>query len=145
MSNLQFELNHISKKLKELELEHGKAINQKTIFKRAGKVVLQKLQSNAPEDTGELKKSHAFINRRRDKTGILVGARYFSNTNSEGEKTNATGKHSHLMEFGWIDRSGKRHEGRPYVKQSYEQTKNQVESNLIKEIDKVQKKFERQR
>lgn len=143
MSNANLEVKQIMDRLNKMSYDIGVDINKKTILKKAGKVVLEKLRSNAPVDTGGLRDSQAFINRPKDKTGVLVGARYFSSTNSDGERKNAIGPHSHLIEFGWIDRAGNRHEGRPYVKQTYEQTKNQVVSNLISEVDKLEKRLEK--
>lgn len=143
MSSVNIEVKDIVNKLNKMSHDIGVDINKKTILKKAGKVVLEKLKSNAPVDTGNLRDAQSFINRPKDKTGVLVGARYFSSTNSEGERKNAIAPHSHLIEFGWIDKAGNRHEGKPFVKQTYEQTKNQVLSNLISEADKLQKRLEK--
>lgn len=143
MSSVNIQVKDIVNRLNKMSYDIGVEINKKTILKKAGKVVLEKLRTNAPVDTGNLRDAQAFINRPKDKTGVLVGARYFSSTNSDGERKNAIAPHSHLIEFGWIDRGGNRHEGKPFVKQTYEQTKNQVVTNLISEVDKLEKKLEK--
>lgn len=141
--SINVEVQEIITKLNKMAKDYGVEINNKTILKRAGKVTLQKLKSNAPVLTGNLRDAMAFLNFRKDKQGVYVGPRYHTTTNSEGEARNAIAPHAHLVEFGFIDKSGKRVEGKPFIKQTYEQTKGQVLANLEKEVAKLQSKLEK--
>ena len=140
---LSLEVQEIINVLNKMAYDYGVEINKKTILKRAGKITLQKLRSNAPVLEGHLRDSMAFLNFRKDKNGVYVGPRYHAATNSEGERKNAIAPHAHMVEYGFIDRSGKKVEGKPFIKQTYDQTKAQVLSNLEKEVVKFQRSLEK--
>jgi HK97 gp10 family phage protein len=143
MSDINTDINRVVLKLRSMEKQYLTAINEKTILRRAGKVVKETMKQEVPTDTGNLKESLDFLNFRSDKTGVHVGARYNSSVNQDGERNKPIGRHAHLVEFGFIDRSGKRVDGNPFVKRTYEKTKLQVIKNLEKETEKLQKKIER--
>jgi HK97 gp10 family phage protein len=115
----------------------GKEINKKALLKKAAKPMLQALKTNSPIDKGNLKNSMAFLTLKRSKDAILVGPRYYTRTKADGNNTNAIGPHAHLIEFGWKAKNGKRIEGKPFIKQVYNQTKMMVLSNLENEIQKL--------
>lgn len=142
-NNLTVEIKEITERLNKIAYDYGVEINKKTILKRAGKVTLLKLKENAKVDTGALRDSMAFLSFRKDKTGVYVGPRYHTTTNSEGEARNAIAPHAHLVEFGFISKAGNRIKGKPFIKQTYEQTKNQVLKNLENEIVKIQSRLEK--
>lgn len=143
MNNIQKEFNEIIRKIRQMENHYGVAINEKTIFRRAGKIVKDTMRQETPVDTGGLKESIDFLNFRKDKRALYVGARYNSSINQDGERNKPIGRHAHLVEFGFIDRSGKRVEGNPFVKRTHDKTKDVVLKNLEKELIRIQKGFER--
>lgn len=142
-NNLSVEVKEITDKLNKIAYDYGVEINKKTILKRAGKITLLRLKNNSPILTGNLRDSMAFLSFRKDKTGVYVGPRYHTTTNSEGEARNAIAPHAHLVEYGFISKAGNRIEGKPFIKQTYEQTKNQVLKNLEDEIVKLQSRLEK--
>lgn len=131
------EMQRVIRKLGQVEHYIGQTINKKAILKKAGKPVLKKLQTDAPRDKGNLQESMAFLNFRKDKQAVYVGPRYNARTNSEGALSNKIAPHAHLVEFGWIDKNGNRHEGNPFIKHTYNSTKEIVLQNLNNEIQKV--------
>ena len=141
--DLKIEVADIIQRLNKIEYDYGQEINKKSLFRNAGRKVVKQLRSNAPVDEGNLRDSMAILNFKRDKTAIYAGPRYHSATNSEGERRNAIGPHAHLVEYGFITRSGKRVEGRPFIKQTYNQTKAAVIATLESDVIKLQKRLER--
>lgn len=142
--SVKIDVQNINRKLQELSAKMGKEIKEKTIFRKAGKVVKDTMKQEVPVDTGRLRDSIDFLNFRKDKESLYVGARYNSSVDENGQTTKPTGRHAHLVEFGFIDKSGKRVEGNPFVKRTYNKTKDVVKANLIKEIDRLEKRIERQ-
>jgi hypothetical protein len=143
MDDIRRQFNEVIRRIREIENHYGIAINEKTIFRRAGKVVKDTMKQETPVDSGGLKESIDFLNFRKDKRALYVGARYNSSINQDGERNKPIGRHAHLVEFGFIDRSGKRVDGNPFVKRTHEKTKDVVLKNLEKELIKIQKRFER--
>lgn len=143
MDDINKQVNEAIKNLRKIAYDHGVEIREKTYLRRAGKVAKDKLSSAAPVVTGNLRDAAAFLNFKKDKEAVYVGHRYFSRTDSEGQRKNAIAPHSHLVEFGFIDRAGNRVEGNPIVKQTYELTRLQVLKNLEKEVEKLQQRLER--
>lgn len=140
-NSINLELEAITKRLKAMGREYGVEIRRKNILKRAGKVVVTTMKGKAPEDTGDLKQSVNFLNFKNDKEAVYVGSKIDRKKEYDGKRPPAN--YAYLVEFGFVDKSGKRVEGTPFVKQTYDQTKNQVLSNLEKEIEKTQQRLER--
>lgn len=114
----------------------------KSFLRQGGKIVLKEMKNRVPVDTGQLRDSLAIMNFKRQPNSIFIGARYFGRVNSEGTNVSKIGPHAHLVEFGFIDRSGKRVEGHPFVKPTYIATKAASEAAVIKAIEKFQKNWE---
>lgn len=128
------EMANIIKNLYKIEDYIGKAISKKAILKRAGRIVLTTMKEKAPEDTGNLKNSITFMAFKKSKNAIYVGPQYYRKYNSMGDVANTIGPHAHLVEYGWVTKKGKKVAGRPFIKQTYQATKEIVLKNLQNEI-----------
>lgn len=137
------EANKINAKLKFILKEYEGAINAKALLKRAGKLTLETMKNKVPVDTGRLRDSLAFLNFKRDPMAIYVGARYRSPKDQDGNDKRPTGRHAHLVEYGFIDRSGKKVEGTPFVKQTYEATAQPTLKALENELERFHSKMEK--
>lgn len=113
-----------------------------TFLRAGGRIVLKEMRTRVPVDTGQLKESLAMMKFKGDPNSIYIGARYYSRVNIEGENVSKIGPHAHLVEFGFISRSGKRVEGKPFVKPTFTATKAASEMAVIKAIEKFQKQWE---
>lgn len=133
-NSINDEVNEAVKNLYDMLDKYNTAISKKTLLKRAGGVALSELkqQAGAIKRTGNLQKSAQWINTR-SKSSVLAGFNY-----------RRGGSHAHLIEFGWMTKNGKRIEGNPIVKKTYEKTKDQIVANLINEMQKTQAKIERE-
>lgn len=107
-----------------------KPLREKTLLRRASRFAVDKMKQKAPVDTGELKNSIGFLPRRKAKRSVFIGP------SSKG----FIGIYPKLIEYGYISRSGKKIDARPFVKPTYEETKGQILSNLRNEITKEFKK-----
>ena len=127
---LQKEIDEIIAKINKIGYEYDIAINEKAIFRRAGKPAVQNLKARATERkrTGNLAGSVTFVMRRAKRT-VYIGYDYKNK-----------GQHGHLLEFGWTKRNGEYQPGFNLVKKTYEATKQQVFTNLTNELEKVTKK-----
>jgi HK97 gp10 family phage protein len=128
--SLQKEINEIIEKIKKIGYEYDIAINEKAIFRSAGKPALENLKARATERkrTGNLAGSVRFVLKRAKRT-VYIGYDYKDK-----------GQHGHLIEFGWTKRNGEYQPGFSLVKKTYEATKAQVLKNLTNELEKVTKK-----
>lgn len=113
-----------------------------SFLRAGGKIVLKEMRNRVPVDTGQLKESLAMMKFKGDINSIYIGARYYSRVNIEGENVSKIGPHAHLVEFGFIDRSGQRVKGKPFVKPTFVATKATSEAAIIKAIEKFQKQWE---
>jgi hypothetical protein len=102
----------LKKELKEIQLNMiklaGKIDNQikrKDMMKRAGEPLLNEVISTAPVDTGNLKNSIEYLPFNKSKYSVFVGPNYRKG-----------GSHAHLVENGFIDRSGTRVEGKKWMR-----------------------------
>lgn len=128
------EMALIIKNLYKIEDYIGKAISRKALLKRAGKVVLTTMKEKAPVDSGRLKESITFMAFRKSKNAIFVGPQYYRKYTAGGDPANVTAPHAHLVEYGFVTRNGSKVPGRPFIKQTYQQTKEIVLKNLQNEI-----------
>lgn len=127
------EINNVLLKLGLLKNKYYQEVQEKKIFKKAGSFVVSILKSNAPVYEGNLRNSIEVLPFRRSKNAIHIGPNYRKG-----------GSHAHLVEYGHLTKNGKRVEGNPFTKKTYEDTKFQVLANVIKEIESLQKKIEKQ-
>lgn len=121
------EIADLVKKLYEFEHQFVKRLEDKTIMRKAAKIVVDKEKQESPVKTGRLKRSFRVL-PLKTKMSVIVGPSY---------KGDDSGKHAHLVEYGFITRSGQRYPGKPFIKSTYEMTKYDVKNYLIREIDKL--------
>lgn len=133
-NSINDEINKAVKNLYDMLDKYNTAISKKTLLKRAGAVALKGLKDEATKikRSGDLLKSAGWINTR-SKSSVLAGFNYRKG-----------GSHAHLIEFGWMTKSGSRVEGNPIVKRTYERTKNIIVQNLEMELKRTQAKIERE-
>jgi hypothetical protein len=127
-NELQKEIDSIITKINYLSYSYDIAINEKAIFRRAGKEAKNELKARAAaiRDTGNLTNSVDFV-LKRAKRVVYLGYDY----------KNKKGQHGHLIELGWVKRNGEYKEGYHLVKKTYESKKQIILSNLISELQKV--------
>ena len=133
-NSINAEINQAVKNLYDMLDKYNTAISKKTLLKRAGAVALKGLKDEARKikRSGDLLKSAGWINTK-SKSSVLAGFNY-----------RRGGSHAHLIEFGWVTKSGSRVEGNPIVKRTYERTKNMIVQNLEMELKRTQAKIERE-
>ncbi len=133
-SDIDQQMNKIVGDFYKILDKYNTSISKKTILERAGKVVIAglKQKSEAIEDTGNLRQSVGWI-RIKSKVSVMAGFNYWKG-----------GRHAHLVEYGFIAKNGEYVPGYNLVKNTYEETKEKVISNLIEEFKKETDKLLRE-
>ena len=103
-------------------------IKQKDLLKRAGEPLLNEVVNTVPIDTGNLKNSLEYLPLNNAKYNVFIGPNYRKG-----------GAHAHLVENGFIDRSGKRVEGQKWMRKSLRKKSGEVLMNMKKEFDDFMK------
>lgn len=144
---IEQEIKEIIDSLSIMQNEYAHEIKKKTILRRSAGVLIANLRYNSPKDTGNLSESMRVLPLYKSKSSIFVGPDYKGQKikgQEEGEdEREGIGSHAHLVEYGHITKSGKRIEGQPFIKQTYEETKHLVLRDLKTEIIELQKRLER--
>ena len=132
--NTNQEIEQAVKALYTMLDKYNTAINAKTLLKKAGRPALDGIRQAAGDikDTGALMRSAEWINTK-SKRSVMAGFNYRKG-----------GSHAHLVEYGFLTKNGKRVEGNPIVKKTFEATKDQILKNLIDELSRTQAKIERE-
>jgi HK97 gp10 family phage protein len=123
IADINKKLNRLAQGLKE-DLQENKAVK-----KKAARPVVNAMRTNAPKGpTGNLKRSIQILPLKSN--DVFVGPKA------------KIAPHAHLVEYGFKHyRNGKKVEGKPFVKQSYDQTKAQVLEILKKGAEEIFKKW----
>lgn len=128
---LRKEMQKIPWYLREEELQKAK--------RKSGNVVKRKIkeviQAKGLVDEGDLLNSIAIITRISKHGEIFIGPRY----KRRGGKGSAN--HAHLVEFGFMHKSGKVVAPRPFMRPGYEAAKTEALKKLSDEIEKIIKKI----
>lgn len=99
-------------------------IEQKEMLKRASKPLLDELIDKTPEGkTGNLKNSMGYIPLNKSKYAVFVGPIY-----------RLGGYHAHLVEYGYIHKSGIRVEGKHFMRKALRAKSKEVLTRLTKEL-----------
>lgn len=104
-------------------------INAQHVFKKAAALVISEMKSNAPVDEGALQKSIQIIktkgfNRKR----VVIGPKF------PMPRSYRPTNHPYLVEFGYVAPNGKYIPGTPFVKRTFDTTKNLILSTMLREI-----------
>lgn len=133
-NSINREINEAVDQLYKMLDKYNTAINNKALLKKAGNVALKSLRQKAGDiqDTGALKRSTTWINTK-SKRSVLAGFDYWNG-----------GRHAHLVEYGFVTKNGNYVPGYNLVKNTFEETKEQILKNLVEELKDTQSKIERE-
>lgn len=133
-NSINREINEAVDQLYKMLDKYNTAINNKALLKKAGNVALKSLRQKAGDiqDTGALKRSTTWINTK-SKRSVLAGFDYWNG-----------GLHAHLVEYGFVTKNGNYVPGYNLVKNTFEETKEQILKNLVEELKDTQSKIERE-
>lgn len=110
----------------------AKALTQAT--KKAANIVRNQAKTDAPKETGLLKRSLKLKSEKR-KTGKKV---YRIGFFAEGlVKFSSTGKRSFYpasQEYGWIDRNGRHHPGKRFFRNAVDSNRRLIEETIVREL-----------
>ena len=119
------DISRVIRNIRGIEKYLDNTIKAKDVFRRAGKVVVQQMKSEVPEDEGVLKQSIRVLSKK-SLNSIIVGPKF--------RQKNRPTNHAHLAEFGHVRKSGKYIPGTPYTQRTYSKTKDQVSNIIIQEL-----------
>jgi HK97 gp10 family phage protein len=125
-NDIDRDIYNIVSNLKIMAEYLDKPLREKTLLRKASRFVIGKMKTNAPVDTGAMRDSIGFLPRRRAKRSVFIGP------NAKG----FVGIYPKMIEYGYVTKSGKRVAAKPFAKPTYEETKEQVLTNLKNEITK---------
>jgi len=119
----------VMRNLHNMERYLDNEINAQQVFQKAGKLVISEMRSNAPEDEGALKKSIQIIKTKgHNRKRIVIGPKF------PLPRTHRPTNHPYLAEFGHIAVNGKYIPGTPFVRRTYETTKNLILMTMLREM-----------
>lgn len=126
MSTLDADFTRIIKNLRGLDAYLDGQIKGKKIFDKAARIVVAEMKRQAPEYEGVLKTNIKKITSRKSKNSVIVGSKF--------PQKNRPSNHAWLAEHGHKTPNGKYVPGTPYVRRTFEATKEQIKSNIITEL-----------
>ena len=128
---IEQQISSVNRQLNELSLGLKKDIqNNKKLKRKASRVLVRTMKNLAPiGKTGNLVNSIQFLNLSRS-PDVFVGPNV------------RKAPHAHLVEFGFTHwKDGKKKRGTPFVKASYDLTKQEILNNLVSEAKKEFEKW----
>jgi hypothetical protein len=130
LRSLRDEVLELTRNMDRLKNHVVTEIERKEMFRRAGKPMLNEIVNTTPIDTGTLKNSIEYLPFTRSRKNVFIGPNYRKG-----------GSHAHLIEKGWITRSGSRVEGKYFIRKGMRKTQKQVLTNLEMELKQSLAKF----
>lgn len=136
------------KEVKKLLEDVGKA-PAKVLTKAAksgAKIVQADAKANAPVDTGNLKRGIKLKTEKRRKYKRVYEIGFFGKGGKGEEfvKIGKNGKRSFYpvsQEYGWVDKSGKKHPGKRFLRNAVDHNRERVKNEMLTvmgtEIDKL--------
>lgn len=136
MANNVTGVDEIVRQLKRVGKAPAKVLT--TATKKGANIIRSQAKSDAPKNTGALKRSIKIKSEKR-KTGKKVYQIKFIGDNLA--KVSKSGKRSFYpvsQEYGWTDKNGKRHlgDGKKFLRNALSNNRNLVQEVLISEIQR---------
>lgn len=132
--NIDQQLNHLFKKMDKMAMGLSKELQQnRRVRQEASKFIIPIMKSKVPEKTGKLKDTVGFIKLRSSL--VMIGPSFRPT------------RHAGLVEFGFVHHKSKKFvPGVFYVRNTYDETKQQLLRNLVnvakQEFDKIGRNLE---
>lgn len=120
------DISGVLKNLRAMDAYLDGAIRGKRIFDKASRIIVAEMKTQVPEDEGVLKASIKKIPSRKSRNSIIVGPQF--------KQKERPSNHGWLVEHGHVTPGGKYVPGTPYVKRTFQNTKDQVQATIISEL-----------
>lgn len=108
--------------------------------KVGAKIARDDARANAPVDTGQLKRGIKMKLERKRTQGKRVYSIGFYGKSGKGEefvKYSKSGKRSFYpvsQEYGWVDKNGKRHEGKKFLRNAIDKNREQINRVVLQTL-----------
>lgn len=99
------------------------------MVKEGAKVVVRNTKPKVAVATGDLQDSVDFVVRKRKHKGTAVAVVGPKFSPDKGEKRPS--RHAHLIEFGFTDRAGVHHPGKPFMRPGTEESKEEIAVRMV--------------